>query len=135
MALERLYKFGKTTSNDILQRFDLDTHMKLEWRNTPLALNYNITPLWSMWVPKEKALEAEKWFEKNYPKTFYSATTYNGISECRNWSMRESYAFQELLEKKYPKNSRYWQRIQELKLNNTLFSTHDKIYYIMLTKR
>lgn len=131
----RLYKFGKTSSDDIMERFDLETHRLRKWRNTPLAQDYEVKPLWSAWVTKEEAKEAEEWFETNYPKTFYSTSQYNGIKECRDWKPAESYKFFEVLEKRYPKVAGYWEKIEELKANKTISKTHSKIYFVMLTKK
>jgi len=135
MMPERLYKFGKTSSEDIMERFDPEVHAERSWRNTPLGLDYNVKPLWSTWVTKEEAVEAEKWFESTYPKTFFSDITYNGIKECRDWKPNQSFAFYAELDKRYPKDGAYWTRIEELKQNNTLRKTHNKIYFVMLTKK
>lgn len=132
---ERLYKFGRTNSEDILERFDSEVHFTRNWRNTPLSLDYDVKPLWSKWVTKEEAIEAEKWFETTYPKTFFADVKYNGIKECRDWKPKQSFAFFKELEKKYPKDGEYWLRIQELKENKLLRKTHDKIYFVMLTKK
>lgn len=132
---KRLYKFGRTTSSDVMERFDTEVHFQRNWRNTPLASDYDVKPLWSTWVTKEEAAEAEKWFRENYPKAFHSEVKYNGITECRDWSPRESYAFMDVLEKKYPKDGEYWQRIEKLRENNELNKNYQKIYFVMLTKK
>ena len=131
----RMYKFGKTNSDDVLERYDPDVHTKRAWRNVPLGRDYDVMVLWSMWVTKERAVKAEDWFKRTYPKKFYSLSLYNGITECRNWSQEESYYFSTLLEKHYPKTSKYWQEIGKLKKEGTLKSTHDKVYFIMLTRK
>lgn len=131
----RMYKFGKTNSEDVLERYDPEKHKKLAWRNIALGRDYDVRVLWSMWVPKERAIVAEAWFKRTHPKKFYSLTSYNGITECRNWSQEESYYFSSLLEKHYPKTPEYWEEVARLKKEGTLKSTHDKVYFIMLTKK
>lgn len=135
MSLNRLYKFGRTTFNDIMERFSLATHQQRGWRNIPLAQDYTIRPLWSTWVLKEEAIAAERWFETTYPKTFYCDVLYNGIRECRNWIPAESYKFQAILTEKYPKNSTYWANIEELQMSEAFTENYNKIYFIMLTKK
>jgi hypothetical protein len=119
---KKLYKFGKTTFVDVLDRYKVETHQTLDWRGVPLAQDYWVRVLWSNWVTEEKATEAEQWFQLTYPKTFYCTTTYNGITECRDWTSEQSYAFYDTVAKKFPKSSL------------TKETTH-KIYYIMLTKK
>lgn len=123
----RLYKFGQTTSADIMERFDEQRHQKRAWRSIPLSRDYTVKPLWSRWVTAQEAVEAEKWFADNYPKTFYCDISYNGIGECREWSPKESYAFRSLIDKKFP------DRAGERKVNG--YERYMKIYYVMLTKK
>lgn len=130
-----MYKFGKTNSEDILERFDPENHVQRAWRNIPLGRDYNITPLWSMWVTKERAAKAEEWFKKNYPKKFFSLTPYNGITECRDWTQEESRYFTTLLNNYYPKTPEYWEEIARLRREGNLQSYHDKVYFIMLTRK
>lgn len=130
-----MYKFGKTNSEDVLERYDPEVHKQRRWRNIPLGKDYTIRVLWSMWITKSRASKAEDWFKKKYPKRFYSATLYNGITECRDWTQEESYSFSNFLEINYPKAPEYWAEITKLKEEGTLKSTHDKIYFIMLTKK
>lgn len=132
---KRLYKFGRTTFEDIMERFSVQTHIERGWRNIPLAQDYTIRPLWSIWVPRGVAIKAEKWFEANYPKNFYCEVLYNGIRECREWLPAESYKFQDLLDEKYPKGAAYWSNLEELKVSDTFTETYNKIYFIMLTKK
>lgn len=131
----RMYKFGKTNSEDVLERYDEAIHMQRNWRNIPLGRDYDIKVLWSMWVTKDRAIKAEQWFKEKYPKKFYSLSLYNGITECRNWSQEESYFFTSLLDKYFPKTPVYWKEIDKLRKEGTLQSTHDKVYFIMLTKK
>jgi len=135
MIPTRLYKFGRTSSEDIMERYNVDLHFERSWRSRPIALDYDIRPLWSIWVTREEALEAEKWFKDTYPKTFFSEVEYNGITECRDWAPQQSYAFMNLLNKKFPKDNNYWQRIEALRASSNLYGTNEKIYYIMLTKK
>ena len=130
-----LYKFGKTNSEDVLERYDPEKHKQRAWRNIPLGRDYNVKVLWSMWVPKERAVKAEQWFKYKHPKRFFSLTSYNGITECRDWSEEESRFFTSLLFKHYPKTPEYWEEIDKLKREGTLRSTHDKVYFIMLTRK
>ena len=132
---QRMYKFGRTNSEDVLERYSPAIHEQRRWRNIPLGKNYDIRVLWYMWIEKDRAVKAEKWFKDNYPKQFYSMTLYNGITECRNWNQEESYYFTSLLDKYYPKTPGYWAEVAKLKEKGTLKSTHDKIYFIMLTKK
>ena len=132
---QRMYKFGKTNSEDVLERYDPERHKQLSWRNIPLGRDYDIKVLWSMWVIKERADKAEKWFKRTYPKKFYSLALYNGITECRDWSQEESYFFTALLEKHYPKTPEYWREIDRLRKEGTLQQYHDKVYFIMLTRK
>lgn len=132
---QRMYKFGKTTSEDVLERFNEAKHYELGWRAIPLSKDYNIKPLWSHWVTKEEAILAETWFKREFPKGFYSETDYNGITECRNWDYNQSTDFFNILSEKFPKTPEYWEEISKLKEAVTLHKTHEKIYYIMLTKK
>lgn len=132
---QRMYKFGKTNSEDIMERFDIEVHLNRNWRNIPLAVDYTIKPLWSTWVLKEKANEAETWFKANYPLDFTPSVNYNGVGECRNWTPKESYAFTATLDKMYPKDQEYWNMIERLKAEDSLKGTHDKIYFIMLNRK
>ena len=131
----KMYKFGKTSSEDILERFDPEVHYRENWRATPLGRDYNIKPIWSMWVTKERAIKAEQWFEKTYTKKFFSATDYNGITECRNWTEEEHRAFTKFIYARYRKTEEYWKEVAQLKAQGKLGKTHKKIYYIMLTKK
>lgn len=131
----RMYKFGRTNSEDVLERYDPIVHTNRGWRNIPLGKDYDIKVLWSMWIPKDRAVKAEQWFKENYPKEFYSLSLYNGITECRNWSQEESYYFTSLLDKYYPKTPEYWTEVARLREQDALKSTCDKIYFIMLNKK
>ena len=131
----RMYKFGRTNSEDVMERYDPKIHKERNWRNIPLGRDYNIRVLWSLWIEKDRAERAEEWFKKKYPKKFYTLTLYNGITECRDWSQEESYYLTSLLDKHYPKTPEYWTEVDKLKKEGTLQSTHDKIYFIMLTKK
>jgi hypothetical protein len=122
-------------SEDVLERFDPTIHESRNWRGFPLGGDYNIKVLWSMWVPKERAILAENWFKRTYPKKFYCSIDYNGITECRNWTEEESRAFYNLLNTHYPKTKEYWTEVDKLKAEKKLGKTHEKIYYIMLTKK
>ena len=130
-----MYKFGKTNSEDVLERYDINVHTERNWRNVPLGRDYDIRVLWSMWISKERAIKAEAWFKNTFPKKFYSLTSYNGITECRTFGQEESYYLTSLLDKHYPKTPEYWTEIAKLRDEGTLRSTHDKIYFIMLTKK
>jgi len=132
---ERLYKFGRTNSEDILERFDSKVHYLRKWANVPLSQDYDVKALWSTWVLKEEAKKVEEWFQNTYPKTFQTETKYNGIRECRDWKPKDSFKFYNLLEEKYPKTAEYWQKIEKLQQEKTLKKTHDKIYFVMLTKK
>jgi hypothetical protein len=118
-----------------MDRFSTEVHFEHNWSNTPIALDYDIKPLWSTWVTKEVATETEQWFKATYPKTFFTEVKYNGITECRDWSPQQSYAFMNVMLKKFPKDDSYWQNIEALKATNSLYGTYEKIYYIMLTKK
>lgn len=131
----RMYKFGKTVFQDILERFDENLHTAKEWRAIPLSRDYEVKALWSKWVSREEANEAERWFARAYPKNFHCPVQYNGISECRDWTPKESYAFYKALEKRFPKSPEYQTEIQALRESKTLEKTHRKIYYVMLTKK
>jgi hypothetical protein len=130
-----MYKFGRTNSEDILERYDPEIHVQRGWRNIPLGRDYNVKVLWSMWVSKERAVKAEEWFKKTYPKRFFALAPYNGITECRNWSQEESYYFTSLLDKYYPKTPEYWREIATLRKEGNLQKYHDKVYFIMLTRK
>ena len=132
---QRMYKFGKTNSEDVLERYDPEIHRQRGWRSIPLGRDYDVKVLWSMWVSKGRAIKAEEWFRKNYPKKFFSVCSYNGITECRDWSQEESYFFTSLLDKYYPKTPEYWEEVAKLRKEGTLKSTHDKVYFIMLTRK
>jgi hypothetical protein len=124
-----LYKFGKTMSSDIMERFSAEHHQKHNWKGIPLGRDYNIKPIWSMWVPKVRAMIAEDWFKRTYPKNFFCSLNYNGITECRNWTTEEHIKFRDLL------TNQYKAEINELKMGGRITDTHEKVYYIMLTKK
>jgi len=130
-----LYKFGKTMSSDIMERFSVEHHEKLNWRGIALGRDYNIRPIWSMWVPKVRAVIAEDWFSRTYPKKFFCTNEYNGITECRNWTKQEHTDFRDLLYNKYPATDEYKAEIKRLKMEGRITDTHEKVYYIMLTKK
>lgn len=132
---KRLYKFGSTIYLDIADRFSESLHNRLGWSSIPLSKDYNIRPIWSRWVLKEEAEKAEKWFAREYPKNFYCDTNYNGITECRDWQVRESRAFHEVLLKKFRRDKQYDLEIANLVKEGTIIKTHSKIYYIMLTRK
>ena len=119
---DRLYKFGKTSSKDVLERYSVEKHYRQGWRGVPLSEDYNVRVLWSTWVTPEEAIEAERWFKETYPKTFFVETDYNGITECRNWDNKQSYVFFDTLRKRYPER-------------DIPFDACQKIYYVMLTKK
>lgn len=119
---KRLYKFGRTTCADVLDRFNIEVHYQRNWRGIPLAENYDPRVLWSRWVTKQEAVDAEKWFKDSFPKTFFTETQYNGITECRDWKPKQSFAFLTALQEKFP------DRLPPKGANY-------KIYYVMLTKK
>ena len=135
MVPNKLYKFGKTSSEDVLERFDPMIHESRNWRGIPLGGDYNIRVLWSRWVPNELADRAEKWFKETFPKEFFCEVDYNGITECRNWTEIESRSFYDKLDKYLPKPERYWSEINGLKLEGKLGREYKKLYFIMLTKK
>lgn len=134
-APSRLYKFGKTNSVDVLDRFDLEKHSNLKWRGIPLSRDYEVGVLWSHWVPKYEAIEAERWFKESFPKEFFCEEDYNGITECRDWEPKRSFAFSTELRKRYPVTKEYRAEIDSLMKESTLLKTHSKIYFVMLTKK
>lgn len=119
---ERMYKFGKTHFSDVLKRFDVQEHLNNNWRATPLSQDYNVRVLWSKWVTAKQAKEAEKWFKENFPKTFMCEIDYNGITECRDWDTKRSYAFFKSLQSKFTDSEKP-------------VKTPYKIYYVMLTRK
>ena len=130
-----MYKFGKTNSIDVLERFDTDRHINFKWRGIPLSKDYEVGVLWSHWVTKAEAREAERWFKENYPKQFFCEEDYNGITECRDWEPKRSFAFTSELRKRFPVTKEYREAIDELFRNETILRTHEKIYFVMLTKK
>ena len=130
-----MYKFGKTLCGDILDRYSVEYHNSHDWRGVPLGKDYNIKTIWSRWVTKERAVKAEKWFKDNYPKEFYCSMNYNGITECRNWTVEQHKKFTEFLYASYPATKEYENEINRLKMQGDITRTHTKIYYIMLTKK
>ena len=135
MVPNKLYKFGQTSSEDVLERFDPMIHESRNWRGIPLGGDYDVRVLWSMWVSNERANHAEKWFKKTYPKHFFCEVDYNGITECRNWTELESRVFTGHLNANYPKTGKYWDEINGLKLEGKLGKEYKKLYFIMLTKK
>ena len=123
----RLYKFGRTALPDIAARFEEELHQAQRWRSIPLSRDYVIRPLWSRWVTLDESIEAEEWFAKNYPKEFHCSIQYNGIKECRNWTTDQSYAFQSIIDKRFPNRAS--------QMPTYPHKDYRKIYYIMLTKK
>ena len=132
---EILCKFGKTMSSDILERYSIEQHEKFGWRGIPLGRDYKIKPIWSMWVTKERADRAEKWFKEKYTKGFYCTTKYNGITECRDFTLEQYTELRDLLYTKYPATKQYKAEILKLMMQGNITRTHVKIYFIMLTKK
>ena len=132
---EILCKFGKTMSSDILERYSIEQHEKFGWRGIPLGRDYKIKPIWSMWVTKERADRAEKWFKEKYTKGFYCTTKYNGITECRDFTLEQYTELRDLLYTKYPATKQYKAEILRLMMQGNITKTHVKIYYIMLTRK
>ena len=132
---EILCKFGKTMSSDILERYSIEQHEKFGWRGIPLGRDYKIKPIWSMWVTKERADRAEKWFKEKYTKGFYCTTKYNGITECRDFTLEQYTELRDLLYTKYPATKQYKAEILRLMMQGNITRTHVKIYYIMLTRK
>ena len=130
-----LCKFGKTMSSDILERYSIEQHEKFGWRGIPLGRDYKIKPIWSMWVTKERADRAEKWFKEKYTKGFYCTTKYNGITECRDFTLEQYTELRDLLYTKYPATKQYKAEILRLMMQGNITKTHVKIYYIMLTRK
>ena len=130
-----MYKFGKTLSSDILERFSVEHHERLNWRGIPLGRDYNIKVIWSMWVPIGRANKAEKWFKEKYPKEFYCGVSYNGITECRTWTSQQHVEFTNFLYNNYSATDQYKAEINRLKMQGNITKTHNKIYYIMLNKK
>lgn len=120
---QKMFKFGVTSFDDILTRFDPETHYREGWQNEPLALDYDIIPIWSAWVHKDVAAKLEEGFKKKLPKNLYTDVRYNGISECRVFTEEQSRLLRAKLEKRYPK---YY-------TNSKKNGMH--IYYIMLIKK
>lgn len=134
-APKLLYKFGKTSFVDVLERFKVETHEAFGWRGVPFALDYRVTVLWSHWVTVSESLKAEAWFKETYPKTFFCDTEYNGITECRDWEPKRSYAFTTELRSKYPADKGYQLLTESLFKRGNITSTHRKIYFVMLNKK
>ena len=132
---EILCKFGKTMSSDILERYSIEQHEKFGWRGIPLGRDYKIKPIWSMWVTKERADRAEKWFKEKYTKGFYCTTKYNGITECRDFTLEQYTELRDLLYTKYPATKQYKAEILRLMMQGNITKSHVKIYYIMLTRK
>lgn len=95
--MEKLYKFGYTQEPKAETRFTEAYHKQNNFRGICLGRDYNVKILWSAWVPKEKAIQLEKLFASKYPKTFWTDTEYNGITECRVFTERQ-----------YKENLRLW---------------------------
>lgn len=130
-----LYKFGSTTFTDVLDRYKVETHQALKWRGVPLTQDYWVRVIWSHWVTKAEADSAEVWFQTTYPKTFYCPIDYNGITECRNWTSTQSYAFTNVLRVKYQANEEYKAQVKQLFEQGNITLTHSKIYFVMFTKK
>jgi hypothetical protein len=122
-------------SSDILERYSVEHHNRLGWKGIPLGRDYKIKPIWSMWVTKERADRAEKWFKEQYTKGFYCTTKYNGITECRDFTLQQYVELRDLLYTKYPATKQYKAEILKLMMQGGITKTHVKIYYIMLTKK
>lgn len=131
----RLYKLGITTEEDALRRFDEELHNQRSRLAIPLSRDYTVRLLWSRWMQKGLAREAEKWFADQYPKNFYCEVQYNGIRECREWTVADSYAFQQLLVDKYPKTTEYWNLVKALPADQLVKKGYVKLYYAMFTKK
>lgn len=132
---EVLCKFGKTMSSDILERYSVEHHKRLGWKGIPLGKDYSVKPVWSMWVTKERADRAEEWFKEKYRKEFYCTTKYNGITECRDFTLEQYTELRDLLYTKYPATKQYKAEVLKLMMQGNITRTHVKIYFIMLTKK
>ena len=94
-----LYKFGVTNSKDIMDRFDFKYPERVGYKD------FNIRPLFSVYVNDEKAIELEKYFLGRYPRvnvsgilgTYYDTDNLTGVSEIRQLDDSEyKYVLKEL---------------------------------------
>lgn len=132
---ERLYKMGVTTEEDVLRRFSKQLNPRVKCDGVPLSRDYTVRPLWSRWVKRETAQEAEKWFATQYPKNFFCKQQYNGITECRDWTVAESFNFQKLLDTEYKKTPEYFDLVKTLSARQLIDRGYVKLYYVMLTRK
>ena len=106
--------------------YDTSNYKKMFDKNTECTKQY---------CSKERADRAEKWFKEKYTKGFYCTTKYNGITECRDFTLQQYAELRDLLYTKYPATKQYKAEISKLMIQGGITKTHVKIYYIMLTKK
>lgn len=73
--MESICKFGKSGKVDIVERFK--------------SSGYDVTPLWSMWLPEYMVDFGEQLIFTILPKDFYTEEQYDGITEMRKLSVTE----------------------------------------------
>lgn len=131
--IKSIYKFGRTSYGDILERFNAARHRQLEWRGEPLSSRFDVKPLWSKWVTVEEAKAAEQWFSDRYPVNVFIGSEFNGHSECRQWTREELDSFWKILNKEHPKNSTYWKSAGSVEFTNT--GEYEKLYLVKLINK
>jgi len=99
-----MYKFGQTEADDILERFTPEYAKKYNFDPTKVLLceDFVLTPIWSTYVTREQANEAESSFKEKYPKNVLTYKKYNGITECRYFTYDQSVAIVENLSATFP---------------------------------
>ena len=96
-----MYKFGVTTMRDAEQRLSEHTAKQRKFRKTALGRDYKVTTMWSRWVPIEVAQKLEESF-KTIKKNVWTSVEYNGITECRCFTIDEIDSLLANLRERFP---------------------------------
>jgi hypothetical protein len=99
-----MYKLGITTMDDAADRLSPETAKQRGFRGVALGNDYYVIPMWSIWVPVNVAQELEKSFKEKIKKNVWTRENYNGITECRCFTLAEVNELLANLRRRFPKH-------------------------------
>lgn len=91
-----MYKVGYTS------HIDANVRQNTKFSNIPLGRDYDVTTIWSAWVPTEVRIQLENDWKYEVPKNVWTEVFYNGITECRSMAYEQSKEYSAKLYKEYP---------------------------------
>ncbi len=103
-----MYKLGITTMDDAEQRLSEETAKQRGFKKIALGRDYYVRTMWSIWVPTDIAERLEESF-KTIRKNVWTTEDYNGITECRVFTLAEVNGLLAKLRKRFPQE-KYWMK-------------------------